>query len=125
MEKLPGVESAQLSLNEGRAVIRLHRGNAVTMAQIHRIVERNGFTPRQAVVAGEAEVAGGAGELELRISGTADTYRLAGAPRDDGVLRQLQRSAGRRVIINGLVGAQKDRRTTPVMQVTSVEPAPR
>ncbi|MBI4485275.1 MAG: hypothetical protein HY655_04625 [Acidobacteria bacterium] len=90
MEKLPGVESAKVSLNEGRAVIQLRPGNTVTIAQVHQSVERNGFTPQQAAISGEAEVVGKGDKLQLRISGAGDTYDLATTPHADGVLQRLK-----------------------------------
>ncbi len=55
MEKLPGVESATVKLNEGRAVLQLKPDNRVTIAQVRERVRQNGFTPRAAVVAAIAE----------------------------------------------------------------------
>lgn len=124
MEKLPGVESAKVSLNEGRAVIQLRPGNTVTMAQIRQGVTRNGFTPQQAAVSGEAEVMAKGDKLQLRISGTNDVYELAGTPHGDGVL-QLRTRVGQRVVIEGVVQAPKDGRTAPAIQVNSVKPVTR
>jgi len=125
MEKLPGVVSATMSLNEGRAIIQLRPGNAITMAQIRQSVERNGFTPQQAVVSGEAQVIAMGDKLQLRISGTNDTYELASTPHADGVLPQLRNSTGERVVIEGIIPAQKDPKATPVIQVNSVKPQTR
>lgn len=125
MEKLPGVASATMSLNEGRAIIQLRPGNAITMAQIRQSVERNGFTPQQAVVSGEAQVIAMGDKLQLRISGTNDTYELARTPHADGVLPQLRKSTGERVLIEGIIPAQKDPKATPVIQVNSVKPLTR
>ena len=125
MEKLPGVELAKVSLNEGRAVVRLKPGNAVAMAQIRQSVTRNGFTPQQAAISGEADVIAKGDKLQLRISGTNDVYDLASTPHNDGVLDQLWKSTGKRVVIEGLVPAQKDERAAPVLQVNSVKPVTR
>lgn len=125
MEKLPGVESAKVSLNEGRAVIQLRPGNTVTMAQIRQGVTRNGFTPQQAAVSGEAEVMAKGDKLQLRISGTNDVYELAGTPHGDGVLQLLRTSVGQRVVIEGVVPAPKDDRIAPAIQVNSVKPVTR
>ncbi len=124
MEKLPGVESAKVSLNEGRAVIQLRPGNTVTMAQIRQGVTRNGFTPQQAAVSGEAEVMAKGDTLQLRISGTNDVYEPAGTPNGD-VLQQLRTRVGQRVVMEGVVPAPKDDRTAPAIQVNSVKPVTR
>ena len=126
MEKLPGVEAAKVSLNEGRAVIQLRPGNAVTMAQIRRSVERNGFTPQQAAINAEADVVAKGDKLQLRISGTNDIFELASSGHADSVLQQLRKSAGQRVLIEGMIPAQKkDETATPAIQVNSVKPVTR
>ena len=125
LEKLPGVESAKVSLNEGRATVQLEPDNAVTLAQIRQSVQRNGFTPQQVTVTGEAEVVATADGLQLRISGTSDTYDLASSPHGNDVLQQLRESTGRRVGIEGMIPVQKDPKATPAIQVHSVKPATR
>ncbi|MGH9159489.1 MAG: heavy-metal-associated domain-containing protein, partial [Vicinamibacteraceae bacterium] len=77
MEKLPGVESVKVSLNEGRAIIQFKPGNAITMTECRQSAERNGFTPQQAVINAQADVMAKGNRLELRISVTNDTYDVA------------------------------------------------
>lgn len=122
IEKLPGVESATLSLNEGRAIIQLQPGNAITMAQIRQSVQRNGFSPQQAVIRARADVIASGNKLQLKISGTNDMYDLAGTARAEGVQQQLKQYTGNTVVIEGIVPAPKDPKATPVIQVTSVKP---
>lgn len=119
MEKLPGVESATISLNEGRALIQLKPGNTTTMAQIRESVKRNGFTPQQAVITAQADVVPQGNRLQVKISGTNDTYDLA----PTALQQQLQKNAGQRILIEGIVPAQKDPKAMPVIQVNSVKPA--
>lgn len=125
MEKLPGVESAEVRLNEGRAVIQLTTGNAITMTQIRRSVERNGFTPRQAVVNAQADVITMGNRLQLRISGTNETYDIAMTAHAESIQQQFKKSVGQRVLIGGIIPAQKDPKATPVIQVNSVKPVTR
>lgn len=125
IEKLPSVESAKVSLDEGRAIIQLEAGNAVTIAQLRQSVERNGFTAQQAVVRAEAEVVTKGDTVYLGFSGTSDSYAVASTPQADGILQQLRKSAGQRVLIAGIVPAPKDRRAPPMIQVTRVSPVTR
>lgn len=122
MEKLPGVESAKVSLNEGRATIQLKPGNAITMAEIRQSVERNGFTPQQAIVSARAEVTARGDTLQLKIPGTNETYDVADTPHADGIRQQLKKHAGNAVLIEAVVPAQKDPKARPLMQVKSVKP---
>lgn len=125
MEKLPGVESAKVSLNEGRTTIQLNAGNAVSMTQIRQGVERNGFTPQQAVVKAQADVVATANGLQLKISGTNDTYDVAATAHAEHIQQQLKNNAGQRVVIDGIVPVQKDPKATPVIQVNNVKPVTR
>lgn len=121
MEKLPGVESATVRLKDGRATIHLRPGNTLTLTEIRQRVERSGFTPREAVVRGEAEVVVRGDSLQLAITGTADRYTVTSAPQAGDVLQQLRKHAGQRVVIDGTVPPSKERTETPVIQVTRVE----
>ena len=125
IEKLPGVESATVSLNEGRAVIRLRARNSITLAQIRESVERNGFTPQQAVVEAEVEVLRSDGRIQLRIAGTSETYDVPLAAHPAAIQQQLTAASGSRVLIQGAVGAQKDKKIAPTIQVTGVKPISR
>jgi len=125
MERLPGVESADVRLNEGRASVRLTAGNAVTMADMRRSVTRNGFTPQQAVVHAQAEVVATGGRLQLRISGTNDAYDVAMTAHASGIQQQLEKYAGQRILVDGIVPAPRDAKAVPVMQVTGVGPVAR
>jgi len=122
IEKLPGVESATVSLNEGRAVIRLRADNTITLAQVRESVERNGFTPQQATVEAEVEVLRSGGRIQLRVAGTSETYdvRLGALPAT--IQQQLTAAAGSRILIQGVVAAQKDKKVAPTIQVTNVKP---
>ena len=122
IEELPGVESATVSLNEGRAVIRLRAGNSITLAQIRQSVERNGFTPQQAVVEAEVEVLRSDGRIQLRIAGTSETYDVLLGAHSAAIQQQLAAAAGSRVLIQGVVAAQKDKTIAPTIQVTNVKP---
>jgi hypothetical protein len=122
MEKLPGVESAKVSLNEGRATIQLNAGNTVSMSQIRQGVERNGFTPQQAVINAQADVIAAGNRLQLKISGTNDTYDVAATAHAESIQQQLKKSGGQKVLIEGIIPVQKDPKAAPVIQVNSVKP---
>lgn len=125
LEKLPGVESAVVRLNDGRATIQLKPGNTLTMATIRQSVERNGFTLREAIVQALVDIATKGNTLEVRVSRTNDTYAVAAASHTGPVLQQLKDRAGQRVLIDGTIQAAKESQGTPVMQVRGVKPSER
>jgi len=123
LEKLAGVESVEVSLNEGRARIQMRPGNAVTMAQIRQAVERNGFTPQQAGVSARADVLVKGETLQLRIVGTNETYEVAGTPQADDIRQQLRNQAGKTVVVDGVVPMPRNKRGTLLIQVKRFQQA--
>ena len=123
MEKLPGVESATVKLNEGRAVLQLKPDNRVTIAEVRERVKRNGFTPREAVVTARGDVVLEGDRVRLRISGTDEIYDVR---TTSGSLEQRLRSgAGQTFCVTGTIPFEKDPSRTPVLQVTDVKPVTR
>lgn len=120
MEKMPGVESATVQLNEGRAVMQLKPGNSLTMAQVRERVRNNGFTPREAAVTAVAEPVLTDDRLRLKISGTDDVYDVR--TTSEGLERLLRAGGGQSFVIKATIPFEKDANTTPVLQVTSAKP---
>ncbi len=50
MKKLPGVESVQASLKQGRAIVKLKPGNTVRLDDLVQKVRDNAFNPKEARV---------------------------------------------------------------------------
>ena len=123
MQKLAGVESVKVSLNEGHAKLVLKGGNSLTMAQVRGVVERNGFTPQQAVVAAEAEVLTRDGGLHVRILGVDEIYGLD-ASTSGAIGAEVKKHNGRTVRIEGIIRPSRDKQK-PTMQVTSILAAER
>lgn len=121
MEKLPGVESATVTLNGGRAVLQLKPDNQVTIAQVRERVRRNGFTPRDAVVTARAEAVVEGERLRLRITGTEEIFDVRTTVAN--LERLLRRGAGRGFVVEGTVPVPKDAKARPVLEVTAATPA--
>lgn len=120
MEKLEGVQSAKVSLNEGRAVIELEPGNTVTLAQIYERVRRNGFTPQGATVTARARVAARGEALRLEVVGTQESFDVA-ATAPGATLTELKKRAGQTVVVEGVIPASKDK-PPAVIQVNDFKP---
>ena len=50
MQKVDGVQSVRVSLNDGLTILDLKPGNAVTIARLRQIVKNNGFVSKEAGV---------------------------------------------------------------------------
>ena len=100
VEKIPGVEKVDVSLNEGVAVIRLAATNDVTVSQVRRIIRDKGFTPRDAQLRVRGRVEARDDEFVLLLPGPNRRYAL----RAGGALQsQLREAAGLDVVIEGRI----------------------
>jgi hypothetical protein len=50
MQKVDGVETARVSLNDGLTILDLKPGNTVTLAKIRQIIKNAGFMSKEAAV---------------------------------------------------------------------------
>jgi hypothetical protein len=50
MEKVDGIHTARVSLNDGLTILDLKPGNAVTLAKLRQIIKNNGFVSKEANV---------------------------------------------------------------------------
>jgi copper chaperone CopZ len=76
MKKVQGVESVEVSLNRGEALLRLKPGNSVTIEQIRQAVLDNGFTPKDSEVEVSGQVVERGGKPALAVSGPNVVYLL-------------------------------------------------
>ena len=63
--KLPGVESADVSLDKASADIRLKPDNRITMTQLREVLKKNGYPTRDAQVEARGRIRQGAGKQIL------------------------------------------------------------
>lgn len=109
LQKIDGVTTVAVSLNEGYAEIALAPANAVTVEQVRETIRANGFTPREARVRVRGTVDQRGDALVLHAAG--GPFRLAG-PED--ILAGLAGvSGGSAVTVEGLVPATADGQDRP------------
>ncbi len=91
VQKLDGVRSVTVSLNDGYADILLASQNTVTVERIREAIRRNGFTPREARVRVAGTVVREGEQLVLQIPGSGGAFPLTGSA---DALEHLARTAG-------------------------------
>jgi copper chaperone CopZ len=102
IRKLEGVESVEVSLNEGAADVTLKPGNRVDPESIRQVARDNGFTPKGADVRVAGRLTEHEGEPALAVSGVGLVYRLAELPEGQGRLAELESLAmGKEVLVSG------------------------
>lgn len=105
LKKIPGVESAQASLNKGMATIQLKPGNSVSLEQILERVRNNGFTPKEAKVTALGEVLYIGEKLQLKIAG--QNYEIESPA---GTSEELKKRTGETLLVEGVIPPSKDKK---------------
>jgi copper chaperone CopZ len=80
VQKLDGVESADVSLAKASADIRLKPGNRVTLAQLRQIIRKNGYPTKDAQVEALGKIVDRNGEQVFDLL-NGSTLRLSPVPR--------------------------------------------
>ena len=80
VQKLDGVESGEVSLQQKTADIRLRKGNRITLSQLRSVVKNAGFTAREANVSVVGTLVERGGKPALEITGLETVILLASDP---------------------------------------------
>ena len=117
VEKLDGVESVKVSLNEGRVVIRFAPDNSLTIAELRRAIRNQGFSPREATLTFSAQVEMRGGGLVAIVPGSGVTYAVTAAPE---VRELLSGAAGSTLVLEGEVAMDVDDVTPERIEIARV-----
>lgn len=120
IEKIAGVDSARVSLNDGYADIALARQNAVTVEQVRTAIRKNGFTPRETRLRVRGTVARRDGRLWLEVAGSAEGFTLRVPP---DLLPRVEEAEGRAIAVDGIVPVGEREGKEPwTLEVVRLEP---
>jgi hypothetical protein len=71
-----GVEAVEVSLEKGRAAVKLKPGNTVTLKQLQTAITKNGFTMKESHIVATGKVMQAEGGAKFQISGSNDVVSL-------------------------------------------------
>lgn len=77
MQKVPGIASVRVSLNEGLTVLDLKPSNTVTLAHLREVIRNNGFVTKEAKVTAAGTVVAKDANLAFQISGSGEQLMLS------------------------------------------------
>jgi copper chaperone CopZ len=80
LKAVSGVDSVQVSLEKGLAVVKMKPGNTVTLKQLNEAVTKNGFTMKDSTATIAGTVVTTDGKAGLRVSGSNDLLQLVTQP---------------------------------------------
>jgi copper chaperone CopZ len=100
LRSVSGVDSVDVSLAKGLAVVKMKPGNTATLRQLRNAITKNGFTMKDstATVTGMIVVANG--KSQLQISGSNELLTLVPESQASGDATSLR---GKFVLVEGVI----------------------
>jgi copper chaperone CopZ len=100
LKAVSGVDSVDVSLEKGLAVVKLKPGNVATLKQLNEAIAKNGFTMKDSTATVAGTVTSTDGNAMLRVSGSNDMLQLvpqsASAPNANLMI-------GKTVLVEGTI----------------------
>lgn len=107
VERLDGVTSAEVSLNEGQVVVTLDEDNHVRLDRLRQVIRDQGFTPREAEIRARGVVERRDGRLLFRTLEGEIVLDVEGEPK---VLAAVERRLGETLVVAGRLDQEATRR---------------
>jgi copper chaperone CopZ len=121
LRKVAGVDSVEVSLNKGRAMVKLKPGNTVSVPQLWELIHKNGYTPKTTAVSVRGGLASVDERLQLKVTGTKDTLVLAADPKNPAAYGEASKKLGQTVTVHGVMVPGRDFKATAPLLVSQVE----
>ena len=99
LKSVSGVESADVSLEKGVAVVKMKPGNTATFKQLNEAITKNGFTMKDSTATVAGTVVTKDGKMLLRVSGSNDLLQLIPEAASASAIA----SVGKIVVVEGTI----------------------
>jgi len=122
MKKVNGVESVNVSLNEGKASIRFKPESRAQYADVRSGIEKNGFAVKDATLRARGRLQQVDGGWQFVISGSGETFNVT--PEDAknvDLARAMQQKAGQDVLLEGTVPTPEKNKPQTTFKVKAVQ----
>ena len=120
LKKVPGVDTVEVSPNQGRASVKLKPGNTVSVPQFWQLLHGKGYTPKATVVSVRGDLIGTAGKLQLKVAETKDILDLVADPKNAPAFGDAEKRMGKPVILHGVMTPGKDLKAATPLKVDQV-----
>jgi copper chaperone CopZ len=116
LKSISGVDSVEISLEKGLAVVKMKPGNTVTFKQLNDAIAKNGFTMKDstATIAGTVVTTGD--KATLRVSGSNDVLQLL--PQSDTA--PTSSVVGQTVVVEGTIPESVKGKTPDTIRYRSI-----
>lgn len=119
IKKIPGVQSVNVSLNQGLVSIKFAPDNTVKLEQVRKAILDDAFTPKDAKIIAVGELISQDGKLLFKVAGTNETFPVASTPH-----QTWQRDVGHELTLNGLISPPTSGAAGGTLQITSTSGLP-
>ena len=109
LKKLKGVDTVEVKLNAGLAIVHLKSGNRISLQDMKKVISDHGFTPGDAVVKFTGTVNSENGKTWIEVSDVNEVLNL-----DEAAANSVSSQIGKTVMLQGKV-------TTPNKKSRSLE----
>jgi hypothetical protein len=89
MQKVDGVQTVKVSLNDGLTILDLKPDNTVTLARRRQVIKSNGFVSKEAQIVARGSIATESGATGFEVSGTRERLVPIGQAQQTGDLWRL------------------------------------
>ena len=100
LKSVPGVDSVDVSLEKGLAVVKMRPGNTATLKQLNEAITKNGFTMKDSTATVAGTVIAMDGNAMLKVAGSNELLQLV--PESASAPSSLS-AAGKTVLVEGTV----------------------
>jgi copper chaperone CopZ len=100
LKSVSGVDSVDVSLEEGLAVVKMKPGNTTTLKQLNEAITKNGFTMKDSTATVSGTIVTTDGTTTLRVSGSNEVLQLV--PQSASGLN-IAPLIGKTVVVEGTI----------------------
>src|SRR5689334_4715995 len=88
MQKVPGVSSVRVSLNDGLTILDFAPSNTVTLANLRQVIRNNGFVTKEAKITARGAVTASGSTAMFEVSGSRERLTVVGhvGPSADAIV---------------------------------------
>jgi copper chaperone CopZ len=118
LKAVNGVDSVDVSLEKGLAVMKMKPGNTVTLKQLNDAISKNGFTMKDSNAAIAGTIGRANGKTVLQVSGSNEELELV---PDSGGKPIASAVIGNPALVVGMIPEPPKGKTADLMRYRSVE----
>jgi copper chaperone CopZ len=122
VKKVNGVESVNVSLNEGKASIHFKPESTAKYEGVRTGIEKNGFAVKDAYVRARGRLQQTNDGLQFVVSGSGETFTVTPEDAKNVELAQaMQKKTGEEVILEGTVPTPEKNKTQTTFKVKAIK----